>query len=105
MNKEQIIEMNKGRYEFRKEATSTKYKGYRKTPGHVLVEEFMVPAYPAQLSHLANRTGIPYKRLMNLIRGKDRIDDKMANSLGTFFANGAQYWLDLQEAYERGEQL
>ena len=105
MNTKENTNNSERTYTFRKEHTSTKYGGYKRLPGHVLVEEFMVPAYPAQLSHLANRTGIPYKRLQNLIRGKDRIDGRMADALGSFFGNGADYWNELQAKYERGEAL
>lgn len=80
-------------------------KAYTKFPGHVLVEEFLVPFFPADLSDLANRTKIPLNRLRKLIRGQDRIDAKMADALGKFYGNGSEYWLELQERFERGEQL
>jgi addiction module HigA family antidote len=92
-------------YKFKTEHTSTKPLPYRKLPGHVLVEEFLVPYYPAQLSDLAYRTRIPVRRLQKLIRGQDRIDQGMADRLGRFFGNGADYWLELQTKFERGETL
>lgn len=105
MTPQEIKELNKGRYTFRNEPTSTKYKGYRKLPGHVLVEDFLVPFYPAELSDLATRTRIPLQRLRKLIRGQDRIDAKMAEALGKFYNNGPEFWLELQARYEKGEQL
>lgn len=105
MIREEVLKLNEGRYEFRKEHTSTKAAPYRKLPGHVLVEDFLVPFYPAELADLANRTKIPLARLRKLIRGQDRIDAKMASALGQFYGNGAQFWLDLQERFERGETL
>lgn len=78
---------------------------YKKLPGHVLVENFLVPYYPADLSDLSRKTKIPLTRLHRLIRGNDRIDAGMAAKLGEFFANGANYWLDIQDRFERGEAL
>lgn len=65
----------------------------------------MVPAFPAELSDLAYRTRIPLKRLQKLIRGQDKIDARMAETLGAFFGTGADYWNDLQLRYDRGETL
>jgi len=87
------------------EHTSTKAAPYRKLPGHVLVEEFLVPAFPADLHDLAQRTRIPYNRLRKLIRGQDRIDVSMATKLAKFFRTTQEYWLDLQKRYDRGESL
>jgi plasmid maintenance system antidote protein VapI len=78
---------------------------YKKLPGHVLVEDFLVPYFPADLSDLSKRARIPYYRLTKLIRGDDRIDEKMARSLGDFYGNGSNFWLSLQERYEQGENL
>ena len=87
------------------EHTSTKALPYRRLPGHVLVEEFLVPFFPADLHDLAQRTRIPYNRLRRLIRGLDRIDTSMATKLAKFFRNDVEYWLDLQTRFERGEKL
>jgi addiction module HigA family antidote len=105
MTREEVLKLNEGRYTFKADHTSTKYGGYKKLPGHVLVEDFLVPFYPAELADLATRIKIPLQRLRKLIRGQDRIDSRMADALGQFYGNGAQFWLDLQERYERGEQL
>lgn len=88
-----------------KEPTSTKSLPYRRLPGHVLVEEFLVPNYPLDITHLARRTNIPLLRLQKLIRGNDRIDKFIAGRLANFFRNEPEYWLSLQKRYERGESL
>jgi plasmid maintenance system antidote protein VapI len=105
MTPEEIKALNVGRYTFKDKHTSTTPAKYRKLPGHVLVEDFLAPYYPADLRDLAARTRIPLKRLHGLIRGSDRIDERMAESLGRFFRNGSNYWLELQKRYERGETL
>jgi plasmid maintenance system antidote protein VapI len=92
-------------YRYRSQHTSTKPLPYRKLPGHVLVEEFLAPAFPMSLAHLSSRTRIPLDRLHKLIRGQDRIDDFIADRLGRFFRNGSKYWLDLQKKYEQGTAL
>lgn len=91
-------------YVFRKEHSSTQALPYRKLPGHVLVEDFLAP-YSAELSDLSRRTRIPLSRLHKLIRGQDRIDDRMAETLGRFFRNGTEFWTGLQERFDRGEAL
>jgi addiction module HigA family antidote len=102
----ELVELNKARgVKYGKTRTPKAEKKYRRLPGHVLVEEFLVPYYPADLSDLASRTGIAGKRLHKLVRGQDRIDNDMAERLGKFFRNGANYWLSLQERFESGEQL
>jgi addiction module HigA family antidote len=78
---------------------------YKKLPGHVLVEDFIAPYYPADLYELSKRAKISHRRLQDLIRGKDRIDPGMAKKLGDFFQNGSDFWLSLQERFERGETL
>lgn len=105
MTPKEIKDLNKDRYTFRSEHSSLTPAPYRRTPGHVLVEEFLVPAFPMELSTLAVRTRIPLRRLNNLIRGKDKIDELMAESLGRFFRNGKDYWLSLQKRFEQGENL
>lgn len=105
MTIQQIKELNVGVYEFRKEHTSTKPLTYRKSPGHVLVEDFIVPYFPMELSDLSRKAKIPLKRLHKLIRGQTKIDKGLAKKLGDFYKNGAEFWLDLQDRYERGETL
>jgi len=78
---------------------------YRKNPGQALVEEFLVPFYPADLSDLANRTGISYSRLQKLVRNQDKIDNEMANKLSSFFGKPASYFLQMQEHFETGGAL
>lgn len=91
--------------ELRTEHTSTKSLPYRKLPGHVLVEDFLVPNYPADLRHLAHRTGIPLRRLHQLIRGQDRITKDIAERLAKHYRNEVSFWLELQKRYDRGETL
>lgn len=105
MTPSEVIELNKGRYAFRKAHTSTTAAPYRKFPGHVLVEDFLVPYYPAQLRDLARHTDIPLIRLQKLVRGQDKIDAKMADALGTFYHNGPEFWLDLQARFESGAAI
>lgn len=101
-----IVTMNEERgMTYRTSHTSTTAAKYRRLPGHVLVEEFLAPYFPADLHDLAQRTRIPYNRLRRLIRGQDRIDISMAQKLGKFFRNTPEYWLDLQKRYERGDSI
>lgn len=102
----EIVSANEANgYKYKSQHSSTKQLPYRKLPGHVLVEDFLVPAYPMTLFHLAERTHIPLERLHRFIRGNDRIDSFMADRLGRFFRNGSKYWLNLQKRFEQGETL
>lgn len=92
-------------YKYKPQHTSTTAAKYRRLPGHVLVEEWIAPYFPADLAELAMRTRIPLRRLQRLIRGQDRIDNSMATKLAAFYRNDPQYWLDIQDKYERGETL
>lgn len=105
MTPEQIKELNKGRFTFRSEHSSTTAAPYRRHVGHVLVEDFLVPYYPMELSDLSRRARIPLKRLQKLIRGQTRVDKGLAKKLGDFYKNGSDFWLTLQERYERGEKI
>jgi addiction module HigA family antidote len=101
-----IVKMNEERgVKYRTTHSSITPAPYRRLPGHVLVEEFLAPYFPADLHDLAQRTHIPYNRLRRLIRGQDRIDQSMANKLAKFFRNTPEYWLTLQKRFERGESL
>jgi addiction module HigA family antidote len=101
----ELVALNEARgYRYKPQHTSTT-STYRRLPGHVLVEEWIAPYFPADLSDLAMRTRIPLRRLQRLIRGQDRIDQSMATKLSKFFRNDPQYWLDLQKRFERGEKL
>lgn len=77
---------------------------YKRLPGHVLVEEFLVP-YNADLSDLSRRAKIPLRKLQRLIRGQEKIDTVLAGQLASFYRNEPEYWLDIQERFERGEAL
>lgn len=102
----ELVAFNEARgYRYKKAHTSTTAAQFKRLPGHVLVEEFLVPYYPAELSDLAYRTKIPLKRLNKLIRGQDRIDTFMAERLGRFFGNGTDFWMDIQTRYESGKVL
>lgn len=105
MTQAEVLALNEGRYKFRKEHTSTKAAPWRRMPGHVLVEEFIAPHFPADLSDLSRMGGISLHRLNKLVRGQTKIDQGLAEKLATFFGNDASYWLDLQARYDRGEKL
>jgi addiction module HigA family antidote len=106
MTRDEIIKLNEGRYTFRSEHRSLTPAKYRRLPGHVLVEEHLVPYFPANLSDLSAKTRIPFHRLRALVHGDEKIDRDMATKLAKFYTNTtAEYWLDLQARYDRGESL
>ena len=68
-------------------------------PGEMLKEEFLVPLGLSQRA-LAQRLGISYPRLNELIHGRRGMTPDTALRLERFFGVEAQFWLNLQLAWD-----
>lgn len=77
---------------------------YRKLPGHVMVEEFLAP-HNLELRDVSRMAKIPPWTLQMFIRGEKRIDEFFAARLGEFFRTGKEYWLNLQDTYDKNGTL
>src|SRR5882724_4890846 len=68
-------------------------------PGEILKECFM---YDNGLSagQLAREVGLSTNRISEVCRGRVGISADLAIRLGRYFGNGAQHWLNMQDAYE-----
>ena len=53
---------------------------------------------------LANITGIPKSKIIDVTAKRRGIDKCMSDGLAAYFGNSAQYWLDLQELYDLGKK-
>jgi len=68
-------------------------------PGVVLLEEFLKPMGLSQ-NYLAIKTGVPDRRINEIVLGKRRITADTALRLARFFGTTAKFWLGLQTDYD-----
>ena len=68
-------------------------------PGEMLLEEFLKPLGVTQ-RELATRLGVSYPRINELIHGKRGMTPDTALRLERLFGMEAQFWLNLQLAWD-----
>jgi antitoxin HigA-1 len=68
-------------------------------PGQILLEEFLAPSQLTQ-AELARELAIPLNRVNELVRGKRGITPETAFLLAGYFKNSAEFWMNLQSAYD-----
>ncbi len=67
-------------------------------PGEVLADELReIGVTPTELARQIN---VPANRVMQIIHGRRGITGDTALRLGHWFGTSAQFWLNLQSAYE-----
>ena len=69
------------------------------TPGEILLEEFLEPMGISQY-RLAKAIGRPQSALSDIVHGRRAITAEMAWLLGKALGTTAQFWLNLETAYE-----
>jgi addiction module HigA family antidote len=73
--------------------------GWAVHPGEILDEEFLKPLSISQY-RLAKEIGVPSQAVNDIVRRKRGISADMALRLGRFFATSAEFWLNLQVAFD-----
>jgi addiction module HigA family antidote len=68
-------------------------------PGQILLQEFLEPLNLTQ-AELARALTIPLNRVNELVRGKRGITPATALLLAGYFKNSAEFWMNLQTAYD-----
>lgn len=68
-------------------------------PGEMLMEEFLKPLQMTQVE-LAEKLGVSYPRVNELIHGKRGVTPDTALRLERLFGMEAQFWLNLQLAWD-----
>ena len=68
-------------------------------PGKMLLEEFLKPLGITQVA-LAKKIGVSYPRVNELIHGKRGVTPDTALRLERFLGMEAQFWLNLQLAWD-----
>ena len=71
-------------------------------PGEILLEEFMRPFELSQNS-LARATGVPPRRINEIVLGKRGITADTALRLAAFFGTSEGFWMGLQADYDLEE--
>lgn len=68
-------------------------------PGEILLEEFLKPLGISQY-RLAKDTGVPPRRINEIVRGSRAISANTALRLARYFGTTAQFWMNLQAHYD-----
>lgn len=68
-------------------------------PGEVLLEDFLNPMAVTQY-RLAKGTGVPRRRINEIVHGVRGITADTALRLARFFGTSEQFWLNLQNRYD-----
>ena len=70
-------------------------------PGEILLEEFMKASDPGiNANTLAKALEVPANRITAIIKGQRGITGDTAVRLAAFFNTTAEFWMNLQKAYE-----
>src|SRR5262249_37330496 len=68
-------------------------------PGEILSEEFLTPLVLSQY-RLAKETGVPPRRINEIVRGTRSITADTALRLSRYFGTSERFWLNLQARYD-----
>jgi len=68
-------------------------------PGEVLQEEFIVPLGLSQ-TQVARATGVPPRRINEIVHGDRRITADTALRLARYFGTTPMFWLNLQMRFD-----
>ncbi len=69
-------------------------------PGDIIIEDFMIPKQMT-IAELAEKCDISIPATNNLLNGHASITEKLAERLAKTFGNTKEFWLDLQEKYDK----
>ncbi len=68
-------------------------------PGEILLEEFLTPMAISQY-RLAKDIHVPPRRINEIVHGKRAITADTALRFSLYFGTSAEFWTNLQSAYE-----
>ena len=80
-------------------ALGWKIEGITTHPGTVLKEDFLEPMN-ISANHLATRTRMPATRVGLILRAKRSVSTDTALRLARYFGTSAEFWINLQAAYD-----
>ena len=79
--------------------TGWEFKGITTHPGEMLKEEFLVPLGISQ-NQLALAIRVPATRISQIVKGERAVTPETALRLAKYFGNSAEFWINLQTAYD-----
>jgi addiction module HigA family antidote len=65
----------------------------------MLAQEFLAPLNMTQVE-LAERIGVPFQRVNQIVRQKRAVTPDTALRLARLFGTSAEFWLNLQQAWD-----
>ncbi len=68
-------------------------------PGEMLLEEFLKPLGVSQ-RNLADRIGVPYQRVNELVNRRRGVTPSTALRLAKFFGMSPDFWMNLQQRWD-----
>ncbi len=68
-------------------------------PGEILQEDLMKPL-GLSINRLARDLRVPVTRISEIVNGRRRVSADTALRLARYFGNTAEFWLNLQSAYD-----
>jgi addiction module HigA family antidote len=68
-------------------------------PGEILLEEFLRPLGVSQY-RLAKDTGVPPRRINEIVHGKRAVSADTALRLSRYFGMSDRFWINLQARYD-----
>ncbi len=68
-------------------------------PGEVLEQLYLMPLDMSAIA-LATRLNVPRTRIERLVKGETSLTVDTAMRLAKFFGNTAEFWMNLQRAYD-----
>ena len=68
-------------------------------PGEILLEEFLKPMGISQY-RLAQDTGVPPRRINEIVHGKRAVSADTALRLSRYFGLSERYWINLQSWFD-----
>jgi antitoxin HigA-1 len=75
----------------------------RTHPGQVLREKFLVPRRMDERA-LADAIDLPVKHIREIVRGSQAMTGSTASKLARYFQTTPAFWLNLQAAYDLGNE-
>jgi addiction module HigA family antidote len=80
-------------------AAGWRIQGVTNHPGIILNEDFLKPM-GISANHLALRTRMPPTRVGQILHGRRSVSTDTALRLARYFGTSAEFWLNLQAAYD-----
>lgn len=83
----------------KKPARGWAVQGITTHPGEILLQDFLLPM-GLSANHLARQTRVPATRIGEIVHGRRSVTTETALRFSQFFGTSAEFWINLQAAYD-----